>query len=1157
MTRGTRATRHPGSPPRRRRLLGAATVAATVTALLLPLGGVAQAEPAAGLLVDYTFTQTSGATVPDAAGGEPATVQNADDDQWTGTSLRLTGGSKNGDGNWVRLPDDLLSEANSATVTTEVKLDEQMKQDYNFLWNIGAEGDTDNYFFTSVRDTARTAITTNSNSGERSAHAEEDLDADRWYSLTSVLDGEAGTLSFYVDGELAGVTETQLVPSSITDQSMNTIGRAPWPDPLFAGEVSAFRVHDRALTAQEVAQASAEDAEINRAQIQAQAQALLDGLDSPPESIDGDYIALPTAGGAVSWSSSHPDVIAEDGRITQPDQDGDPIPVTLTATATIRGISVTTEHTVQVMPSSATLEERAEAAAAQYVVPTHLADGTAIPDAPPGVIATPVDADGATLSGRTLHHDDEESTTVALTVEIARESAPEVTVTKTFEVTLLPQDEAAELAAYHRTPTSEQEANNADVAYSMHLALAGEEQWEPLNENYGIFFPKTSAPIPALGPSHALMRSLKDPAVFTMPDGGYAVVATRIARGGGPDGTETNSVLLATSADLRSYEEIGLLELDEAGGVNRPTAIYDTADDVFRVSWTTDSGALRHQTFDDLVAAVRHGDQGSAATGAVTGTVLGEDTGIEDYAHGVELTIPQADADALVQRFGRIHNTGHTALSDVSVPVDGQIDTADLPSSVDLEYSDGSQRTMPLHEWDLSAVDTTTPGRYTIETTIKRTDYPTPFADERADPSAYKYEHNGQTTYLMIATNDPNLDNVHQQGAAFMPLRSAETLAGLADDAEPVEAHLLERGDVDAHGATMTGCFWAPELHDINGRLSILFMPCYGDSPDYMSGRASIMQLEQDAQGNDLDPMDPDNWTTPTHVTRADGSPLNAVNGISLDMTFFEDAEGQAYYAWQQVCVTWIAKVDPADPFRLTSEPVRIIEPEYAWDNTCAEGPNVHTRDGTLHMLYSGSSVGNTYTTGLATAPASGADLTDPESWQKLNYPLQKSGLFDGEWQLGTGHGMWSEDEDGNLVYVFHARTDHRGLTGRDMFVRRVHFDAEGMPVLDMEPDEEVATEAVSLTVEVTDAAPLRLDTATRCVAGKVVLATTITNGGDDSVTATVTTPFGSREAVTVGSGRSATQTFSTRRTEIDAGAAVLTVDEEGLTAPYAAASCS
>src|SRR5699024_100766 len=94
------------------------------------------------------------------------------------------------------------------------------------------------------------------------------------------------------------------------------------------------------------------------------------------------------------------------------------------------------------------------------------------------------------------------------------------------------------------------------------------------------------------------------PGGVRLPEGGYGIVATRIARGGGADGTESDSVLVATSPDLRSYEEIGLLELDEVGGVNQPTAIYDSADEVYRLSWTTDSGAVRHQAFTDLVAAV-------------------------------------------------------------------------------------------------------------------------------------------------------------------------------------------------------------------------------------------------------------------------------------------------------------------------------------------------------------------------------------------------------------------------------------------------------------------------------------------------------------------------------------------------------------------------
>src|SRR5699024_12319692 len=97
-------------------------------AMVLPPGTPAQADPADTAVVDYEFTQTTGASVPDAGGSEAAVVQNAEDGQWTGTSLELTGGEPE-DGNWVRLPEDLLAEADSATITTEVKIDESMKQE--------------------------------------------------------------------------------------------------------------------------------------------------------------------------------------------------------------------------------------------------------------------------------------------------------------------------------------------------------------------------------------------------------------------------------------------------------------------------------------------------------------------------------------------------------------------------------------------------------------------------------------------------------------------------------------------------------------------------------------------------------------------------------------------------------------------------------------------------------------------------------------------------------------------------------------------------------------------------------------------------------------------------------------------------------------------
>ncbi|WP_197517520.1 family 43 glycosylhydrolase [Microbacterium karelineae] len=1140
-----------------------ATAVAVAGAMILGPAAVAQADvPAGGLVAEYLFAQDSGAEVPNTAPGSTlgaAVVNESDDADWTGTALALRGGAKDSGGNWVELPDDILAGAEQATVVAEVKASQAMLDGYHFLWNIGSESSATEYFFATLNCANGRAPLVGIKSGGAENLVQSSscgVTADRWVNVASVVDAD-GSAALYIDGALAAEGSVGFAPGDVVDQSVNTIGRSPWPDPLFEGAVSAFRVYDRALGADEVAALSADDAERNHAEILAEAQSALDGLDEVPSTVDDDYLALPSAGGELSWASSDESVIAADGRVTQPEQGSDPVTVTLTATAVIRGIAATADFDVEVLPSTATAEQRAAQAAERYAVPSVVADGAALPEAPDGLTVTPIEATGVVLDGGALTLDGGEAADATVTVEIARESAPDVTVAKTFDVTVLPGDEAARLVAYHRTPTSEQEANNADIALSMHLALSSGDEWTPLNENYGIFFPKTSAPLPASGPSSALIRSLTDPAVFAMSDGGYGIVATRVARGGGHDGTQADSVLVATSEDLRSYDEVGMLRLDEAGGVNEPTAVYDSADDVYRVSWTTDSGAERHQSFADLAAAVEQDEQGQSASGRVTGTDAAVETGIDDLAAGVELTVPQGIADGLVQRFGRVSNTGYAPFDDVSVEAGSEIDAASLPASVALDYSDGSTRELPLGEWDLAGVDTSTSGTYEAAATVKRADYPTPFADERADPSAYRYDVGGETRYLMVATNDPNLDVVNQRGAAFLPIRSADTLAGLADDADPTEVHLLDRGDVDAHGGVMTGCFWAPELHEIDGRLSILFMPCYGESPDYMNGRASIMQLAQDANGDDLDPMDPDNWSTPEHVTRADGSDLNAVSGISLDMTFFTDADGQAYYAWQQVCATWIATVDPTDPTRVTSEPVMIVEPEYAWDNVCAEGPNVHTRDGELLLIYSGSSVGNTYTTGLATAAAGGTDLTDPGSWQKLNYPLQKSGLYDGEWQLGTGHGMWSEDEDGNLIYVFHARTDHNGLTGRDMFVRRVHFDAEGMPVMDMERDEELADETVRLTVTVVGSgADVSAEASTRCIAGSAYVVVAATNDGEGPADIEIATPYGARTLAGVDPGERGSVAISSRQPAIDGGAVTVTADGAPVEAAYDAVTC-
>ncbi len=629
------------------------------------------------------------------------------------------------------------------------------------------------------------------------------------------------------------------------------------------------------------------------------------------------------------------------------------------------------------------------------------------------------------------------------------------------------------LVAYDRKPTTEAEANNADIALSLHLALDG----VPLFDGYGVHFARVAAVPGPDGTFDPDLRSLKDPHLARLADGSFGLMATRTARGGGDDGTRASCVLLARSEDLVEFAELGMLDLGVAHGVNDPA--FAVADGACIVRWRDDEGAPWHATLDRFAADATVGEpvRGDIAIPGELDANAADASALPDLNTGSTVEIDPATASALRERFGPVTNTGTADLPAVEVPRGARLTEDLLPGRVGLEYSDGSRGSLAL-AWDaaaVAAVDTGAPGDHVVTATVRQPVYPTPFADERADPSIVPFDWNGRRVFLMIATKDLRMDPIANSGDPIgMPVRMADTIAALADanGGAALERDLLVAGDRDADDDVMTGCFWAPEIHTIGGELSILFMPCYDGAdgrPDMWTGRASIIQLRRDADGRHLDPTDPASWTPTRHVTRADGSALNDRSGISLDMTYLEDG-GRHHYAWQMLGSVFIATMDPGDPTRLTSEPVRIIAPEYAWDNTIAEGPNFHVRDGRVHLLYSGSTVGDTYTTGLATAP-SGADLTDPAVWTRLGMPLQKSGPFNGEMQLGTGHGMWSWDEDGNQLYVFHARTDHLGLTGRDTFVRRVHWTADGLPRLDMETEEELAPERrhVAVVVRVTE----------------------------------------------------------------------------------------
>lgn len=694
------------------------------------------------------------------------------------------------------------------------------------------------------------------------------------------------------------------------------------------------------------------------------------------------------------------------------------------------------------------------------------------------------------------------------------------------------------LLCYTRKPTGREEANNADVALSMHLALRSgvSGEWKPLNENYGIFF-AAGVPIAAatsesrracsaaahfgIDPFDAsrpgsdavefdavmpgvdiTLKSLRDPYLFRLAEGGFGVVATRTNRGGEPDGSERSAFLLAVSRDLTAYTQLGLVRIATDGGVNRPAVVFDENAARYVISWHDDTGGSHGATTEDIVGAARSGealmvDDGVAMT--CDGRIP-NDFGISDAVPGNIITVGEAEVKRLSARFGRVYNVGsNVAAQTVKANGDGGDGARAAVRALgrtraELTYSDGSTATRAV-DWNAgqlkrlaakaAAGELGAGERYLVNGTVRQTVYPIPFAVERADPSVFAWNLNGKPLFMFIATEDADGNCVDPRGGAtHMPLRVAESIEALSDKegGREREIDLLQCGDLNSEGRMMTGCFWAPELHSIGGKLSILFMPCFDGAvtnpdgtpnnragkPDMWTGSCHIMQLRQDSDGNDLDPREPENWTVPEPITGPEGEPLNPIQRISLDMTVIVDS-GRWYYAWQQVGSIWIAGFDPMRPTRLTSKPTQIVVPEFAWDNMIAEGPNAFVHDGKIFLIYSGSLVGIDYTTGLVTALAGrNADLTDPAAWSKLDYPLQKSGIYNGQWQLGTGHGMWSHDEDGNLIYVFHnAEYDNGRYGGRDAQVRRVHWSAEGMPILDMQSMEELNPDYADVTMEI------------------------------------------------------------------------------------------
>ncbi|MDR1710893.1 MAG: family 43 glycosylhydrolase [Propionibacteriaceae bacterium] len=618
-------------------------------------------------------------------------------------------------------------------------------------------------------------------------------------------------------------------------------------------------------------------------------------------------------------------------------------------------------------------------------------------------------------------------------------------VSRDFPVQVIGSDHAT-LAAYTVNQTT-RNVDDPELERSIHLAVYEPGgTWTALNSGAGVVFATFEGTSVTANGSK---RFTGTPTLFRTADGGFGALAPRVQSDGTPVAADKGKVIVFTSPDGVTWTEVGLLELTTSQRVAKAEATWDG--DEYRIVWTDGLNTTHLAASADLVTA------SDVLTGLAPATVARTaGTGISYANLAATLPITLSEAATLNNLLGRVRNTTIDAPADIEISQNAAVT---LPQQITANYSDSGTHDMDV-TWDLSAVDTSTPGVYTATGTLGFQQAIYPLIAQRADPTAFRYTDpvTSAKSWLFISTDDDGQDEFF--------IRQASTLAGIQTASDN---RILGKGLCS--GSTTGAQLWAPELHEVDGELYLLFAATPNCNNSWSSVQAYTMHLK-----TGQNPLLAASWETPQRVQNSSGGTLTTLGtSISLDMTHFRDA-GKDYVVWSDRIISPSSpavlkigevEVSATGAWKLKSEAKVLTVPDSGWDyNTdpVDEGPFAILRDGKIFITYSGSGVNSTYAVGLVSAD-SGADLLDVASWTKRTYPIwSNEGPITNNW--GPGHNSYVYDDAGNLYNVFHAMATSSGT--RDAGIRMVYFRADGSPILDMTDTEWLAAENRTVAVQVT-----------------------------------------------------------------------------------------
>ena len=857
-----------------------------------------------------------------------------------------------------------------------------------------------------------------------------------WAKYTTVIT-ENSITGYYNDQKIGTVEITNKVENFGTDL-FAYIGKSSYSDMFYKGSVKEVKIYDGAQSYKQVKSDYYNEV----------LKAAKDGLSIGDTSAVKEDLTLPATlenGVSVSWETSKASVITAEGKVTRPEEGKTSETITLTATLSLNGYTVTKEFEVTVVPWN--LDEDLAEAAAQLKLAKVISEDIELPEEGKyGSTITWKSSDDSVLSdagaivSRPESGKGNQKVTLTATLSLNGKS-----VEKPFKIEVM-----EEFYGYIMSYVT----GNNDLTGSLHLAYSTDgANFTALNSNTGILF----ATIDTNNGNKNLTTGIRftSPYLFRKADGSFGFTATQ--------SNSKKSIYMYDSEDLLTYTGERMVETNtDIGNPLSPQVVYDSKAGAYRVNWTCngvkysnlteDLTTLEAQQAYDYTEKTTEGIQ-TIPEGAVTGNVIG---------------VTKAEYDKIINKFTKVTNTGISEVKDVTVKSGEDVE---LPESVTAYYSDGSTANMGV-TWNTDGIDFSKAGTYTVNGTVNQTEYTNPLIEQRADPQI-KYDEDTKAYYFTASYPAfYNADNGYDR----IILRKADTIQGLSDAEGGLEK------EITIWKAPSTGKMarhvWAPEIHKIKGKWYVFFAA--GDSGNIWNIRPYVLVCQGD------DPYDASSWvqadgTAEIHAATSEESAY--FKHMSLDMTYFEH-NGKHYVIWADIIgqsALYMQEINPDKPWEGKGKVIMLTTPEYGWERNVErvnEGPTILKHDGKIFIAFSAAGTGPEYCIGLLTADEN-ADLMDPDSWTKTAYPVLTSADVPGEY--GPGHNSFTVDENGNAVFVYHARSEEcyknqcQWSSASSLYdpcrharVKRVHWAADGTPILNMSYEEELNDAYKNVTVQVT-----------------------------------------------------------------------------------------